>query len=1550
MAKDNETTLKLRADISELKKEFQEAQRTVRVANAEFNAATAGMDNWAESADGLSSKVNQLSKVLEAEKIKQENLNAQYEKTVKLQGENSKGAQELLVKLNNQKATVAKVEKELNKWQIALDEVGKENTDIVQTISKQEKELASLKDQYAKIVVEQGKESAAAKKLESQISELSGELKQNKKAYSDASKEADKFDETLDDSEENARKAAEGFTVMKGAIASLIADGIKAAVSALKDMTTELMSADKAYNNFQTQTGKSAEEMAEFKDEINEVYKKNLGESLEDVADAMAKVAQSSKETDPSKIKELTENALVLRDTFGYDINETMRAVNMLMDQFGISGDEAFNLIIQGAQKGLDKNGDLLDSINEYSVHYKQLGYDADDFFNSLANGTDAGTFSVDKLGDAMKEFGIRTKDTAKSTTEGFEAIGLNANLMRKEFAKGGESAQKATKKTLKALFEMKDEVKQNEAGVALFGTMWEDLGKEGVKALMDTQGELTSTKKSMEEIKQIKYDDVMNDISALGRQFKMDVLLPLIQDAMPQIRSAIKWVSENLDALVPIIAGVGAAIATAFIINKIATFAQSIQTLIPIVQSLTLKTQAQTAAQTALNATNPFGWVALAVSGIALLVPAIVGLINKSENLSKKYTALNAEEQKLRDETNKLTESYKNWDEAKRNTIANTGAEFGYYSELASELKGIVDENGKIKKGYEDRATVITGILSKALGTEIEITNGVIQKYDELKTSIDEVIVAKKAEAMLNALEQDYITAIQNKDAALQNYTANQKLMTEQLAEYQALEAKVSELVQGGVVAYAKKNDMLVGAHSTQKAYDKELENARAQLHGVGAKLAEQTEKTQESEEAYTEFISTIKNYEGVSAAIVSGDSKKITDSLTLLEKGFKTAETGTKKSLETQTANYKSELANLKQAIKDKTPGVTQEQVDQMEKLVEKSEAELAKLAPKAEKQGEKGAEGFADGVEGKKETAKNSGEKVAEKAEEGLESADSKSVGENFTKGFGEGLSDKKGTIWDKAWALGKKAIDAVRKATDTNSPSREAMAVGKFFSEGFANGIIDGSDEVYNSVSEVAQNTLGRLSSDLVYDKLITATKKSLDSRYNVIKKSLDNEVEAFRDAQEKELKVMKKTQDDEVKALKDAQAKSLSEVEKAQEKELNSFERTHKKKLKLIDKEYTEKLKLVDEEKYNKIKAIEDEIAKIEGTTEAEEKALKKEEEEKRKAELREQIRKAETYEERMAAEQELAEYEKQLAREKLLEERKLKVESLNNTKEKINEEAEAQKKKLEEEKQQKIEFENAGYEATKEILQKQWDDRKTALKEEQALALENLQEQHDIETENFKKIQDKALENLRERHSVYLENVKEELDAELDSLKQQKEAAIALIKNLNIAKTAEIGSNIIEGLTQAMANGTSSVFGTAFDIGLAALDGLKKSTDTHSPSREAMKIGEFFSQGLGLGIEDGESDIIKSIKALATDITETLSDELDFSADLLSPLSADIGQLSMRDFRSNAAVPETKNVTNVTNFYQTNNSPKALSRTEIYRQTKNQLAFAGGAK
>ena len=513
MARDNDTTTRFNVDITELRTQFREAQRQVRLANSEFQSATSGMNNWADSADGLSAKINQLNNVLVSEERKLDILRREYELTANAMGSNSREAQELLIRLNNQQATVGRLRRDITNYQASLDEMTSSTNDsrtalerLTDTVSGQEKQLKGLKDDlanavlvygensaeaqalksqierlnnelnanrdqlnnarqsaenyadslnnsgdsandnrsalerlsdtvsdqetrladlreaYANAVIEQGESSAEAQRLAGEISQLSQELSDNRETLENARNSADEFDNSLEDVEESAEDTGDGFTVLKGAISDLVSDALSYAIDKFKELMT---SADQALNTLQVKTGLSSDEMSKFKDEMNDLYKNNYGESLEDIADSFAKVTQNSKETDPSKIKDLVKNAIVLRDSFGYEIPESMRAVNMLIDQFGLTGEEAFNLIAQGSQNGLDKNEDLLDTINEYGVHYHNLGYSAEEFFNSLKNGTDAGTFSVDKLGDAMKEFGIIAKEGSDETVNAWATLGL---------------------------------------------------------------------------------------------------------------------------------------------------------------------------------------------------------------------------------------------------------------------------------------------------------------------------------------------------------------------------------------------------------------------------------------------------------------------------------------------------------------------------------------------------------------------------------------------------------------------------------------------------------------------------------------------------------------------------------------------------------------------------------------------------------------------------------------------------------------------------------------------------------------------------------------------------------------------------------------------------------------------------------------------------------------------------------------------------------------------------------------------------------------------
>ena len=123
-----------------------------------------------------------------------------------------------------------------------------------------------------------------------------------------------------------------------------------------------------AYKQFAAATGTATENLGKYQDMINNVYKDNFGESIGDVADAMAKVDQNMSYLDDSALQRCTEYAYTLADTFDVDIGESTRAADSLIKNFGVSAREAFNLMTQGAQNGLDFSGELFDNIDEYSV------------------------------------------------------------------------------------------------------------------------------------------------------------------------------------------------------------------------------------------------------------------------------------------------------------------------------------------------------------------------------------------------------------------------------------------------------------------------------------------------------------------------------------------------------------------------------------------------------------------------------------------------------------------------------------------------------------------------------------------------------------------------------------------------------------------------------------------------------------------------------------------------------------------------------------------------------------------------------------------------------------------------------------------------------------------------------------------------------------------------------------------------------------------------------------------------------------------------------
>ena len=301
-----------------------------------------------------------------------------------------------------------------------------------------------------------------------------------------------------------------------------------------------------AMNQLTAATGATTEQSEKWRGVLESVYKNNYGEDYGDIADGIEQITKNLGDMDSEPLQSVTESAFALRDTFGYEIPESTRAAKAMMDNFGISGDQAMNLIAEGAQNGLDYSGELLDSISEYSVQFNKVGLGANDMFAIFQKGAESGAFNLDKVGDAVKEFSIRAIDGSDTTVDGFKKIGLNADEMAKKFSAGGDTAKEAFQQTIKGLAEMEDPIAQNTAGVDLFGTMWEDLGPEAVTAMADIQTSSYDTADAMNQIKDVKYDDLSSQFETLKRNVSTAVipigeaLIPLLQTLASEVLPAV--------------------------------------------------------------------------------------------------------------------------------------------------------------------------------------------------------------------------------------------------------------------------------------------------------------------------------------------------------------------------------------------------------------------------------------------------------------------------------------------------------------------------------------------------------------------------------------------------------------------------------------------------------------------------------------------------------------------------------------------------------------------------------------------------------------------------------------------------------------------------------------------------------------------------------------------------------------------------------------------------------------------------------------------------
>lgn len=296
----------------------------------------------------------------------------------------------------------------------------------------------------------------------------------------------------------------------------------------------------------------------------------------------------------------------------------------------------------------------------------------------------------------------------------------------------------------------------------------------------------------------------------------------------------------------------------------------------------ITLSKSVQSITEDGTNAINVLGTLGGSLSSIAGLTMAgasafgvygaiggaTIGVIGALISALNGYAsartstqiALEKETKSLSKYVDELRAEYKAIDENANLELTHTT----YSAQLVSELESLVDTNGKVKQGYEERATFILENLKKAYGVEYEIVDGQIQKYGEYIGSIKEAIETKKAEILLNASQQKYAKAIEEETTLWVKKEKAQKKANEAQKEY---DEKMGDFInKWGWYEEAIKNGNAVTVEQSLS-----YGMAKKSLDGYKKTLDESNESLKKANSTYEESHRIITNYESLETAVIT-------------------------------------------------------------------------------------------------------------------------------------------------------------------------------------------------------------------------------------------------------------------------------------------------------------------------------------------------------------------------------------------------------------------------------------------------------------------------------------------------------------------------------------------------------------------------------------------------------------------------------------------------------------------------------------------------------
>lgn len=664
------------------------------------------------------------------------------------------------------------------------------------------------------------------------------------------------------------------------------------------------------------------------------------------------------------------------------------------------------------------------------------MGIDVSSAMESIAGAAKGNFTMMDNLGVAMNDTNLQAYalskgiETATSEMTTQEKIGLAMEMFLEKTAYAAGNYAKENETLSGSLTTAKAALKNFLSGVGDASTLADALVNSGY----------VITEKLQELLP--------NLTTGIGQllQKLIPKIPPLLRTLLPSIVQGTVSLLNGLASAAGEIAGALGSIFPALVdgvVSIVDNLAQKLpdilQALLPSLTSGAIKLAAGLV-KTLVTRLPEMLWDALVAVGESLVAAwdTIFGVLKKD------VAGLTESQRDLHNQVMESKEAFDELCDAYNDNAYTIKQETERTQDLWAELQTLCDENGNVKDAYKDRAAYIAHELSEATGLEIELIDGTISKYGELKQSIEDTIEMRQAERMLSAHE-DKVTEAEAqigdaKSAMSQEYAnvqAKQDAAAAAERDRDAFLARNAQYIQ----QWNEDGSIIWTDKYTPVGLAEEYNVLQSACNSATAELKEATKAYNESKDTYLELSDEIRIHKEAEAAILAG--------------------------------NYELAIQILNDEVTAQWEALAQRQ--------ELSAAEKARLAGDLE-----AAEAFAQSLV--EEYKAGNASVTKEMVDEALKQADTLraiwegAYGETFNSGahLGEGLAagleSKIERVAAASRKIAAKAMGAINETLQIASPSKAAKRSGKFTAEGLALGLEENENIPVSAAESVAWKTL------------------------------------------------------------------------------------------------------------------------------------------------------------------------------------------------------------------------------------------------------------------------------------------------------------------------------------------------------------------------------------------------------------------------------------------------------------------------------------------